>query len=348
VYDSGAAAPARPARSTFLVLNDRTYPAKFIRGLAYRLATGVELDASRDYAGGLETARFFDGLGFVTRLDPSTDQSPAPTRTPATLPQPDRQTAYLTDTVRKIALVSHDYNVTDGGGRDDYSEHFGRINRVCDGQGCDTILYALYTWDLRSPVPRTGATMFGGLAYVWRIVLELYEPPYRGDHVEVWRRGHDAPLVATQRFATATAPGHQKQGFLDDLPQRQIGDSLLVLCGESNIASLIRGSDEFSDPYRFADRLTEMGVRVVLNPIHDYMRRYEMREKRRYYSLGGRTVVSVWNRGAGKEAHLPWTVFHDGEEYTAAVRELDPSWDDRPDIRIGVLDLDPFRGEAGG
>lgn len=67
MYDSGAARPKRPARSTFLLLNGKSYPAKFIRGMAYRLATGVELDPNVDYSGGTETARFFEGLGLATR-----------------------------------------------------------------------------------------------------------------------------------------------------------------------------------------------------------------------------------------------------------------------------------------
>jgi hypothetical protein len=69
LYDSGAAVPKRPARSTFLVFQGKTYPAKFIRGLAYRLATGVELDPSRDYSGGEETVRFFATLGLTTRAE---------------------------------------------------------------------------------------------------------------------------------------------------------------------------------------------------------------------------------------------------------------------------------------
>jgi hypothetical protein len=67
MYDSGAARPKRPARSTFLLVNCKAYPAKFIRGLAYRLATGVELDPNREYSGGLETVRFFRGLGLATQ-----------------------------------------------------------------------------------------------------------------------------------------------------------------------------------------------------------------------------------------------------------------------------------------
>jgi hypothetical protein len=61
MYDSGAARPKRPARSTFLLLNGKTYPAKFIRGLAYRLATGVELDPNRDYSGGSGDGQVLSG-----------------------------------------------------------------------------------------------------------------------------------------------------------------------------------------------------------------------------------------------------------------------------------------------
>jgi hypothetical protein len=63
------------------------------------------------------------------------------------------------------------------------------------------------------------------------------------------------------------------------------------------------------------------------------------RKKRCHYSLGGRTVVSVWNQGRGREAPPSCTVFHDGMERTIAVRELLRPFSDRPDIRIGVLDL---------
>jgi len=53
--------------------------------------------------------------------------------------------------IGKIAIVSHDYNITDSQGRYDYSADFARINGLCDEQGCDTILYALYTWNRDSP-----------------------------------------------------------------------------------------------------------------------------------------------------------------------------------------------------
>lgn len=245
----------------------------------------------------------------------------------------------LPDPISKVALVTHDYNVQNELGFWDYSEHFHPINRLCDNEGCDTILYALYTWDHRSPVARTHDSIFGSLRKVRRVILEVGEPTDWMEHVEVWERGQPYARIVVQRFATSVAPAAQKQQFLDELPGRRVADGLLVLCGETNIGSLVRGSDEFYDPYHFVEQLQDMKVRVVLNPVHDYMRRYEMREKRRHYSSGGRTVVSVWNQGKGRESHFPWTVFLDGVERTGDVVDLPSPVSERPDIRIGVLDL---------
>jgi len=548
MYDSGAARPKRPARSTFLLLNGNTYPAKFIRGLAYRLATGVELDPNVDYSGGMETARFFQGLGLATQRAsasvpaapavPAKAASPSPAQpgpppqgqpsssapqrrqepqkealaallrlrfgvvereakfswltvppsdqmdgtilaiyhalqgmrgysifasfgkplrcdffmpaeglvieyderqhftvqrarslelyppdlaldfdrqewltacrtiraTDPTPPYRDEQRAFydsLRDIltvrngvrlvrlrygtfdwtgpgaeaqlcnllangqapvfqpatgptaraaanptagqIRKVALVSHDYNVADSRGLFDYSEHFARINKLCDEQSCDTLLYALHTWDRDSAVVRNYDAIFGGLGYVQRVILEVGQPPESGDHVEVWFRGQQAPLVAHQRFAMSSHPDDDKRAFMDDLPNRRVADGLLVLCGETNIASMAHHRD-FTDPFRFTNWLREKNVGPILNPIHDYMTP-RMLKKRRHYSFSGRTVISVWNqgrperKGKGGEAHLPWTVFHDGVERTNAVRELPRPFSDRPDIRIGILDL---------
>ena len=62
-YDTGENRPKHPARTTFLLLDGEQYPAKFIRGLAYEIATGYKL-SSDDYSGGAETARFFEKLGY--------------------------------------------------------------------------------------------------------------------------------------------------------------------------------------------------------------------------------------------------------------------------------------------
>ena len=106
-------------------------------------------------------------------------------------------------------VVLADYNLPDCRGLYDYSEHFARINKVCDDQGCDTILYALYTWDRDSAVARNHDAIFGGLAHVRRVILEVGQPALESyDHVEVWFRGQQAPLLAHQRFKDFHVGGH--------------------------------------------------------------------------------------------------------------------------------------------
>ena len=43
---------------------------------------------------------------------------------------------------------------------------------------------------------------------------------------------------------------------------------------------------------------------IILNPIHDYMLRPEMKLKREYLSRSERWVISVWNKGKKSEASL--------------------------------------------
>lgn len=61
--------PRVEARGTFLFEKGSDggmikYPAKFIRGLAHEIATGVKLNPSKDFSGGMETVRFFTQRGF--------------------------------------------------------------------------------------------------------------------------------------------------------------------------------------------------------------------------------------------------------------------------------------------
>lgn len=50
-------------RSTYLTYNGKKYSAKHIRGMAYKVHFGYEI-SKEDYAGGQETVRFFEKLGF--------------------------------------------------------------------------------------------------------------------------------------------------------------------------------------------------------------------------------------------------------------------------------------------
>ncbi len=50
--DEGDVVCKSPARNTFMELQGKTYPGKFIRGLAYEVAGGRRLNPNTDFAGG--------------------------------------------------------------------------------------------------------------------------------------------------------------------------------------------------------------------------------------------------------------------------------------------------------
>lgn len=248
--------------------------------------------------------------------------------------------------VEKVALVSRDYNLTNGAGLWDLSEHFDRINHLCDEQGCDTVLYALYTWDLRSQGVKSHASIFANRSHLARVILEAGDLEAHSDDpglkdlvTEIWMAALPTPVIVRQVFATSADAQSLAPALVSGLSSRQVGNAVLLICGETNLVSLSRGSGAIHDPCRILEVLDQADATVIFNPIHDYMRRYEMKEKRKYLSAGGRTVLSVWNQGRGAESNTPWTVFHDGVDQTSRVRELDAAFAERPDIRIGIVNL---------
>jgi hypothetical protein len=246
--------------------------------------------------------------------------------------------------ITRIALVSHDYRIPEDG-RWDYSQHIPAINRVCDQAGCDTVLYALYTWDERTAGNVTHAVLFDYLENLRIVVLEAgkLSSTWRGGTdlvVQAWVRGEGEPRLMKQRFGRLQDLRNDDGAqFVASLPERLVANALVVICGESNIVQLQRKPEKgFRDHYGAVPQMHRLAP-VILNPIHDYMRRYEMKAKRRHYSEGGRWVLSVWNKGKGKEARVPWTVYYDGQELTDLVEEIPSPVQDRPDIAIGVCDL---------
>ena len=243
----------------------------------------------------------------------------------------------------KVAVISRDYHKKNQYGLDDFSPYFRSLNELCDENGADTILYAPYTWDRNSPVPRNHKDIFEGLKKVRTVILEIGTFYDKAAHThEIWQRDSAAPQVVQQHFAKSTSLPAKKQKFISEVGTRIFGDAFLMICGESNIVGTVRGDESIRDKFGFNEILKANGIRVVLNPIHDYMRRYEMKLKRRYYSLDGRATISVWNQGKLKngkrigESSLPWTYYVDGQDCTSRVQFIKSPFSDRPDIKIGI------------
>ncbi len=240
--------------------------------------------------------------------------------------------------IKKVAVVSHNYNLLNRYGHQDFSEHFSEINKICDIKTCDTILYSLFTWDEKSPVPRNHQSIFSGLKNVRCIILEVGNQKSVRKVVEVWLKGNDSPKLIEQKFAKAKDSYEQQRDFISDINKRVIGNGIVVVCGESNIVGYVPRDGSFKDNFEFNGILRSLSTQFVFNPLHDYMTRYEMKKKRAYYSREGRTVITVWNQGKRKgEGRIPWTVFFNNKDITVMVKEIPIPIPARPDIRIGIV-----------
>ena len=59
------------ARNTFLLYNNKKYPGKHIRGIAFKIANRAEI-SKNEYSGGMETVIFFKKLKFTMEHDGKT------------------------------------------------------------------------------------------------------------------------------------------------------------------------------------------------------------------------------------------------------------------------------------
>lgn len=59
----------RKSKNTFLVWDGEKYDAKFIRGMAYQIASKTKLDHNIEYSGGMETVNFFTSRGFAVKYN---------------------------------------------------------------------------------------------------------------------------------------------------------------------------------------------------------------------------------------------------------------------------------------
>jgi hypothetical protein len=116
---------------------------------------------------------------------------------------------------------------------------------------------------------------------------------------------------------------------------RSFGSTLMLACGEANIVSTQRGSPDITDPMGFMANLADK--RLILNPTHTRMKRWEMAKKRRQFSIDGRTVVSVWNPdNKDPRTALPWQAYRNGAAVSDQIKQVPmPSHS----IYMGVLEL---------
>ncbi len=246
--------------------------------------------------------------------------------------------------IRRLGVISRDYRERFPNKYRDFSYSLPGVLKLLDSKKCDAALFSLF-----GIVPRPGYRLqkaLGSLKNLRAVLIEEFsdERSKRNDTRFVvyyrsrraWHKYHlDQVFGSLTRF-----PLQKLKDFVaHEMPRRMLGNSCILLCGESNGVKYSRSRKRVEDTFGLRKSIPKT-TNVILNPVHDRMTRFEMNFKRRFLSENGRWVISVWNKGKKDRAghvkdgkHPPWTVFHNGRAL-----KLDPI-QKISSIEIGVLDI---------
>lgn len=236
----------------------------------------------------------------------------------------------VAQTTRTVGIVSHNYH-PDGKYVEMGQPAMLAAIKQLDAEKCDTVVFSHYTVATTMEALQE-KQYFGDTQSIKTLLFEVVSDwtdqtqlPKGTSHLVVWEKGKK-PSSFKQMFAQGSAKPVVKLALMADMPNRFFSNDVLISCGESNIITL-RRKGGFDDPFgMFKVLAAHPGTQVIFNPVHDYMRRYEMRKKREEFSKHVPLVISVWNKGKAKgEAIIPWNVYKNGVEETKLVRNLKPT-----------------------
>ena len=226
--------------------------------------------------------------------------------------------------VRKIGILTRDYRTKFPNGYRDFSHTLSQVLRRLDDEGCDTVLFSLF-----SIIPRKGydpRRAFNDLKNIKAVLLEEFqdgETRKAGRYVIYYHTASDwKEYEFYQVFGTVTGmPREEIDNFVKhEVPKRIMDNCCVLLCGETNGVKYSKKDKKINDTFGLRKAIPP-NVTVILNPIHDRMTRFEMKLKRKFISENNRWVISVWNKGKQdkngktKDGRGPaWTVFHNGSE----------------------------------
>ena len=231
------------------------------------------------------------------------------------------------------------------GGNSDFSHAMPKVLKLLDERGCDTVLFSLF-----SIVPRDS---FRILAVLKKLELYNIKTVFLEEFQDGETRMAGQFIVYhltdlrwdeyrfCQKFGTLTGMGQTEiNDFVQkEMQKRILGNCCVLLCGETNGVKYSPKDRQINDTYGLREAIPDES-RVILNPIHDRMTRFEMKLKRRFLSENGRWVISVWNKGGKdkngrtKDGTKPaWTAFYNGNEIEVDLIQ------NLHGVEIGILDI---------
>ena len=222
--------------------------------------------------------------------------------------------------IKKLGIVSRDYRTKFNNNHRDFSFRLREVLQFLEGQACDSVLFSLYSIE-----PRQGFSVRNALRdfkHIRAVLLEEFtdgRDRIPGRFVVYYRKGN-----AWHEYEFDQKFGHLKhmpsEFVSETVPTRLLGNCCVLLCGETNGVKYSPALKKIEDPFELRASIPD-DVKIILNPIHDRMTRFEMNLKQKFLSENGRWTVSVWNKGR-KDVHgrtrdgdkPAWKIFHGGSE----------------------------------
>nr|MCR5624708.1 hypothetical protein [Lachnospiraceae bacterium] len=145
------------AKSTFLVYNEKKYPAKHIRGMAYKVHFGEEISKA-DFQGGQETVRFFEKLGFKIEYNhKNVDTHPVKTSKKTIIEKKQDNPKVIEDEINNLSKTKNvekyeKISIPVKGVIEQKNSLQLLLNKICEG---DIVCEKTYSW-MKTPADITG------------------------------------------------------------------------------------------------------------------------------------------------------------------------------------------------
>ena len=255
--------------------------------------------------------------------------------------------------IKKIGIVSRDYGIEDKNQFRDFSYAFENILLHLDKQGCDSVIFSLYTLVKRDSFDVMKTLNDMKTNNIKTIFIEEFsdneDEREANDFViyfkdnNIWQEHRLKQKFPTLKYTKSFENKIIEPFKVEVKEQRLLGNCTILLCGESNIVKYSKARKKVEDTFNFLELLNK-DIKIILNPIHDRMTRFEMKLKRQFLSQNKRWVVSVWNKGKlDKNGNMrdgkkpAWTIYYDGKEKD--IRPIVCNIPNKVNIEIGILDL---------
>lgn len=245
----------------------------------------------------------------------------------------------IKECAHNILLVSGSYSEDSLEGQQGFNQK--QLNRICQIASqtkTQNLIFSLFSHCSKNQGRFNAHKIFEKCPSLKMISLEIGDLWEEDDLImEVHQRGNKRPIQFKRHFACGADPLSAKEAFMDESKNgiRKVKGMDFIYCGSINIIRYSRIQRRMMDEFQFLETLQD--IHTIFVPFHTAPKRWEIAEKQKFISQGGRLVITHWNKMQRPERKIPWRAFYNGEECSSVIVELQDSSLNENGIRIGFL-----------